>query len=101
MVMGSSPLPLYDLMPRNALMTPARLGFCPARCSPRIMRSQPSHDKSWLKLGNSLLVKCAYLVRAAAISSVPALGNENGRARDKKYAPWRLDHSGEWTMLGS
>ena len=43
------------------------------------MRSAPAHASYWLKVGKSLLVKCAYFSMAACICSVPASGSTHGR----------------------
>ena len=48
------------------------------------MRSAPAHDSYWPKVGNWLVVKPSYFCSADAIWSVPALGSEKGRNRDRK-----------------
>ncbi len=65
-------------------MTAACVGFGPAICRPLIMRSAPAHASYWPKVGNWVLVKCAYFSIAACICSVPALGSDHGRKGDRK-----------------
>src|SRR5579863_6909669 len=78
-------------------MTPAWVGFLPASSSPLIIRSAPSQDSYWLKLGNWLLEKCAYFSSADCICRVPASGIWDGRNSESKYAPCTAPHDGEWT----